>query len=298
MSFQERARSGICKSFLRLSLGALGVFPKKAARALMRVPQVRKTYRWLLHLFPQEMLVDVQGNKMYIHPADSTLDREFLLLGRTYEEGTTRVFRDTIKRGMTVVDIGAHIGYFTLVAAELVGREGKVFAFEPEPRNFSLLKRNVDLNGYKNTVLVNSAVSNEAGIVNLYLDSTDSGCNSLFSNERSQGSTPVAVTTLDDFVPDDVTIDFVKIDIEGTEEKALQGMERTLSKGDAKVLILEFNHQRLQRCGSSARRLWDKLDFFGFEMLEIGDNGIRKIAFDAAVRLGNAIDLNLVCLRK
>ncbi len=72
-----------------------------------------------------------------------------LLFKGAHEPGTTALFKKLVKEGMTVVDIGAHIGYFSLLAASLVREKGSVFAFEPEPRNYALLVRNIELNGFK-----------------------------------------------------------------------------------------------------------------------------------------------------
>ena len=186
------------------------------------------------------------------------------------------------------------------IAAKLVGPEGKVYAFEPEPRNISLLQRNVNINGYGNVTLVNENVSNKIGSEKLYLDSIDSGCHTLSPNERSKSSISVSITSLDEFFSEDITIDFIKMDIKGSEEKALQGMERILNKGDVNAMVIEFYPERLQGCGSSPKGLWDRrLTAFGFQIYEIRDRGVRKIDFEQAVQLRQKKEaINLLCLRK
>ena len=105
---------------------------------------------------------------------------------------------------------------------------------------------------------------------------------------------------MDEFFPVETPIDFIKMDIEGAEEKALQGMEGILSKGDVKTMIIEFYPERLQGVGSPPKRLWDRLTAFGFEIYEIRDEGVEeKIDFDQALcvcRKANCI--NLLCIRK
>ena len=283
----------IHRLIFRIFLRLLRIIPGKAN--LGRFPGIRESYLWLSRLFPKEMTVEFRGNKMYLRPADGVLERGFLLLGRTYEEGVTRLFYKLVKRGMTVVDIGAHIGYYTLIAAKLVGPEGKVFAFEPEPGNFSLLKRNVELNGYENVTLINRAVSDSNSVVTLYLDSVDSGAHGQAPDERTKGSIPVTATLLDESISSDVAIDFVKMDIEGGEEKALDGMQRILREAGVETLLLEFFPQKLEGCDSSPKRLWDKLNGFGFGIHEIADKGIGRISFDQALRKDRS---NLLCLRE
>ena len=80
-----------------------------------------------------------------------------------YEPFITAFVKDMIKEGDIVIDIGAHIGYYTLLFSKLVGKTGKVFAFEAHPDNFTLLKQNVETNGYTNVVVENKAVSNYNG---------------------------------------------------------------------------------------------------------------------------------------
>ena len=103
------------------------------------------------------------------------LDSLNLFACGVYEPLETRIFKRLINRNDVVFDVGANIGYYTLIATKLVGEKGRVFAFEPEPTNFSLLEKNVKLNGYKNVVLMQKAVLNKTGKTKLYLHRTAGG---------------------------------------------------------------------------------------------------------------------------
>ena len=88
------------------------------------------------------------GHKLYIDSSDISLTPALLMSGGVWESGITALLGKIISPGMTVVDIGANIGYHTLTAANLVGFNGKVYAFEPEPGNFNLLNKNIHINKY------------------------------------------------------------------------------------------------------------------------------------------------------
>ncbi|MCG2725697.1 MAG: FkbM family methyltransferase [Elusimicrobia bacterium] len=109
----------------------------------------------------------VQGHKMFLDPEDNlALSTCGVYAGESF---MTEFVKKVIKKGDIVLDLGAHIGYYTLIFAKLVGNEGKVIAFEPSPNNFALLKKNIGINGYKNVILKQKAVSNKNENIKLYL---------------------------------------------------------------------------------------------------------------------------------
>src|SRR5260370_4391252 len=115
------------------------------------VPGTQVIYELLFRLFwPNKKVVEVQGSMMYVDvfDPDPSMRRTFraYALNRVHEESTTSLFRSIVKEGDVVVDVGANVGYFTLLAAKLTGSNGKVYAFEPEPRNYRYLLSNIQLN--------------------------------------------------------------------------------------------------------------------------------------------------------
>ncbi|MDD5109704.1 MAG: FkbM family methyltransferase [Patescibacteria group bacterium] len=172
------------------------------------------------------------------------------MLHRTFEPLTTKVFEGVIKPGMTVVDLGANIGYFTLLAARLVGHEGKVFAFEPEPKNFSLLQKNISDNHYRNIVAVQSAVTDKIATVKLFLSRTNKGGHSLLPPQDSEGAVLVPSMSINSYFANSPShIDLIKMDIEGAEPLALNGMEEVLKKNPNIILITEFNPTVIRKGG-------------------------------------------------
>ncbi|MGH2521464.1 MAG: FkbM family methyltransferase [Anaerolineales bacterium] len=162
------------------------------------------------------------------------LQREAYYLGYV-QHLVVRIFADHVKAGTTVFDLGANFGQFTLLAAQLVGPGGQVFAFDPSPQAFAALQRNVALNGFPQVICRQVAVSNAPGTTTFYATpSTDLGTGSLAQAaaehfHRDAAPITVNVERLDDYfdqVPRPVSV--IKMDIQGAELLALQGAERLI----------------------------------------------------------------------
>jgi FkbM family methyltransferase len=163
-----------------------------------------------------------------------------LSLGSSFEPLETEIVKKEIKNGNVVVDIGANIGYYTLIFANLVGKEGKVFAFEPSPDNFALLQKNIEINNYQNVKLEQIAVSNKSGKTKLYL-TVNPGDNRIYDLHDNSNSLEVVTIRMDDYFSSyDGKIDFIKMDIQGAEWAAIQGMPLLLKKNKNIKILTEF----------------------------------------------------------
>jgi FkbM family methyltransferase len=242
----------------------------------------------------------IEGHRIHI-----TSDYIDLLKGQGYERGTTRVFTELVKEEMNVVDIGANIGYYTLLAARRVGPQGKVYAFEPEPRNFKLLSENLRLNGYENVVPIQKAVSNKAGTTSLFLSPRGSTSHSLLpSRDRSKRTITIETVTLDEFfaAEGNPAIQVVKMDIEGWEIEALDGMGKLIAGNSPLKMIVEFYPWGLLSRGISPRVLTDKLIELGFTLSAIDEETGQTTPFDEShlEQLAKFVDrhkssMNLLC---
>jgi FkbM family methyltransferase len=219
------------------------------------------------------VLVNVQGIKMYVDTKDTGV-APFLLQWGVYEKEETNLFKKLVKKGMTVVDVGANIGYYTLLAARLTGDDGRVFAFEPDPQNFALLSKNVALNGCENVVAVQKAISNESERAKLFLDKTNLGAHSLSeANVQIDNTITVDVTSLDDFFKNsNCKIDVIKMDVQGLEVKVLEGMVDTIDANENLVILTELWPLGLKNAGSSAEVFLEKLAEGGFTLYRVGQN--------------------------
>lgn len=179
----------------------------------------------------------VHGRKMYLDPNDS-LD---LSINHTYEETETALVKKEVKKGDVVLDIGANIGYYTLIFADLVGETGKVYAFEPDPTNFEILVKNIEVNGFKNIIPVNKAVTNTPGIISFYINKRNTGDNRIVDFEGSGKKIEVESVALDDYFSDyKGSVNFIKMDIQGAEGLALDGMKKLIERNRKIKIISEF----------------------------------------------------------
>lgn len=189
----------------------------------------------------------VQGHKMYLDKKDA-----LELSVRVYEPLQVNFVKKTVKEGDTVLDLGAHIGYYTLLFAKLVGNEGKVFSFEPNPENFSLLKKNVKENGYNNVEIFQKAVSGKTGKTKLYISEVSPGSRIYDSNE-DQKTMEIETVCLDDYFKDyDKKISFIKMDVEGAEGETVKGIVSILNKNEDIKIMTEFWPEGLKRSGVEA----------------------------------------------
>jgi len=191
-----------------------------------------------------------------------------------YEETTTRLLKELLSPGMIFMDIGAHVGYFSLLAAREVGAKGKVYAFEPDPSNFSLLVKNAELNGYGELAAFNVAMSNRVGEATLFLSGLDNGRHSTYRQDLPlRGNIPIQATTVDTFLEQQgwPEVDLVKIDVEGAERDVLDGMSHFLKQPHPFGLIVELNPPLLKAAGVNPLEFLSNPGNWGFKASLIDD---------------------------
>jgi FkbM family methyltransferase len=219
--------------------------------------------KWRLLQWASSFLVAEPEPGAFIRVADLENPIELALARRgLVEPQDVRFFLSLLEPGMTVLDVGANIGMYTVLAARRVGPAGRVHAFEPTPAVAGSLLRNIALNALDNVVVNEAAVSDTAGVATLFLGET---CD---RSSLAGGGTPVQVeaVTLDGYLADCEVpkVDVVKMDVEGAEARALRGAGRLLAGEDAPVLMLEFNAEALGAAGSSEAELRGLLEWHGY----------------------------------
>jgi FkbM family methyltransferase len=157
----------------------------------------------------------------------------------THETEVTEAVRTAVQPGQVALDLGANIGYHTLLLAQQVGPLGKVIAFEPLPGVFKVLQENIALNGYRNVVLENKAVASCSGPVNLKINDADPLTSTV--SIVSGGGIEIQAVSLDDyFAESGEKVAFVKMDVEHAEAQVIEGMERLLRK-DRPIMLIELH---------------------------------------------------------
>lgn len=182
----------------------------------------------------------------------------------TWEPEVTNVVSAIVKPGMTVIDLGAHIGYYTLIFAKRVGPAGRIAAFEPLPANFGLLTKNIGLNQLHNVEIFPQAAFSRIGevIVNVPDDVPNSGDASV-CHARGTKQLSVPAITLDSFCASKgFRPDIVKMDVEGAEYDVLIGAQQTITRCHPKMLI-ELHHFDGDR---SAHPVPDLLTGWGYQV--------------------------------
>ena len=187
--------------------------------------------------------------------------------------------------GQVFVDVGANIGYFSLLAASRVGASGAVFAFEPDPDNYSLLTRSAALNSQQHVIHATQAgLAAADGEARLYLSDDNLGDHQIFQAGEARRSTAITVLNGANFLGGKLQcIDLLKIDTQGSEFGVVQGLMPLLtSMAAAPRIIIELTPLSLRQCGSSGRMLIELLSELGQPMWIIDHLEHRLVASSCA----------------
>ena len=246
----------------------------------------------------------VWAGKMFLHPNDAFRLSIYGIHG-THD---FNIIKNNVKDGDNVIDLGANIGYFTLILAKLVGPTGKVFAFEPDPRNLALLKKNVEYNNYKNVIIVPKAVSNVNDKCTLYTGQKTFGQNKIYKpkNTKTQKFIPIDSETvrLDDFFKTNGLLDkisFIKMDVEGAEFLALSGMKEILKLNKNIKIFTEAEISYLEDAGSSYDQFIDLLteNDFTFSLADNRTETLTKVNKSQLEKiLNDEGSVNIFCVRE
>jgi FkbM family methyltransferase len=227
------------------------------------------------------LIFNLQKNiRIYLH-FDSKLSQ--LIYFNDFEKAERVFVNKVLKPGDTFVDVGANIGLFSLIAANCVGKKGRVVAFEPVEKIYQRFCDNIKLNDFLNVKSYNLAISDTTGeaLFNQIEDGYDAW--STFgtpTDGRSFSSNVVKCDTWDKFAFENDFIgkvSLMKIDVEGWETHVLNGALKTLIREDAPVLLVEFSDIMAHLAGSSCKTLYNTIKKLGYEMFRY-DEKLNKIS--------------------
>jgi FkbM family methyltransferase len=183
----------------------------------------------------------------------------------TYEPYDSALVRSHLKPGMTVIDVGANIGYYSLMAAAEVGSNGRVISFEPNPELGQQLQQTIRKNRIANLTLEPAGVSDVAGWANLFVPKeTGNNTATMIANEGGR-PVPVPIVTLDEYLEQHqiYQVDFLKIDVEGFEPKVIQGGCSAIRAKRIKAIFCEFNGVWLRQARTTPKAYYDQLRSLG-----------------------------------
>lgn len=216
-------------------------------------------------------IIDLGGVSLELNPEDRTLSTTLWNEG-VWEKTQTEQLLEQLSPGDTFVDVGANIGYYTVLAAQKVGPEGRVFAFEPDPESFALLQHNVERNGLSQVVLENKAAGAEDGKLELFLSTANRGDHRIYDPGGGRSSVEVAVVRLDDyFAKVGGPIHGMKIDTRGAECAILAGMGGILEAHAELSLVVAYYPGFVKAMGYEPAECFGDLAKRGFSMRSIDD---------------------------
>lgn len=234
--------------------------------AYVRHAPVNRGKGWLARRAKSFLVVELEPGVLVRATDPSSPVEDRMIRHGILEPETARAFAALVTPGATVLDIGANIGQYTLMAAVRVGPAGRVHAFEPTPPVAASLARNVALNRFTWVAVNALAVSDTSGMTRLSLHPKAPDINSIVGQRAPGPSIEVPTITLDEYVAtrDIPRVDLIKLDVEGAEPRVLRGGRALLTRPDGPLLFVEVNPEALEAGGTSAEEVYGLLRECGY----------------------------------
>lgn len=233
----------------------------------------------------------IYGHKMFVDTRDLSLAPHILLDGY-WEKWITNVFLEQVRPGMNVVDIGANVGFYSILAAHNIGQYGHLTCFEANPELADIVLNNLHINGLADrSVVVNKAAYSESTTLEFKIYHKFLGSSSLWADENYAESLgdhltilKVDAVTLDDYFAEGQRIDFLKIDAEGAEPHILKGAQRILRENKNLRIMMEFSPGMLRAAYGSVEQFCGEIHELGFKIFRINpDSKLQELSLSEAV---------------
>jgi FkbM family methyltransferase len=228
--------------------------------------------------------VRVPHGRLWVDLRDIGVGRKIFVHGR-YEEPEAAALRDSLRPGMSYLDVGGNLGYLATLAAKLVGPSGRVVAVEPEPYNFSLLRRNLRLNAPSHAVAVNAAAGAAPGTARLFKAAENLGDHRLYADGQTGGreGVDVPVVRLDALFAANgwPAPDFVKIDVQGYEPFVVAGLDGLVTADRPRAILTEYWPVGIRNAGGDPAAYLEWFRARGFSCHLFGDSGTQPVEYGA-----------------
>ncbi len=194
-----------------------------------------------------------------------------LIEGKEHEDIVKKTFMNNVNEGNTIIDIGANMGEFSLIAAKKVGHKGKVISIEPLNQAVTWLEKNYILNGFSNYEIIEKAAGKNKGTLTLYKRSESSKAGMLdpdISDKKLVNTGEIKVDTIDDIISSRNInqVEMLKIDVEGYEYEVLCGCKNSFKEYKIKKIICEIHSSFLKKKGLDKNSIYEILKENGFSI--------------------------------
>ena len=241
---------------------------------LLTQPTVRRMTNAILRRISPSS-VTYHDARVFLNPNDPVVSGA--LTFRVYEKKEIEFLRARCIPGMIFFDVGANVGLYTALSSRLVGDEGHVYSFEPDPGSFAYLEKTANSNFPDRITLKQAGLADQPGELTLYISPDNRGDNRLYKPANDTKVLPVRVEVLrfDDWVEsnginlNDRSV-FIKMDVQGFEGHVLEGMEKTLKTLGKAVLMMEFWPEGLKAAGRDPKDVLKFLSASGIKIHELG----------------------------
>ena len=239
---------------------------------LLRPWPLRQLTNWTIRqLLPRQ--IEIHGATVVLNPTDPVVSGA-LHFG-VYEKAETRFFQSACRDGMTFLDVGANLGYYTALATRAVGPNGRVLAVEPDPDSFGYLEQTIAANAVGNVQAFPVAASDAPATLPLYISTDNRGDNRLYASGEDRPQVEVTARPLDALLRENKidTVDLIKIDVQGYEPKVIAGLRETITASPNLTLLTEFWPQGIDEAGENADDFLQTLRELGLTLHELQPDG-------------------------
>jgi FkbM family methyltransferase len=254
------------------------------------------------HRLPADEIVEVETDvgPLLMHAADGVMTVAIREHG-VWEHEEAAWLRRVVRPGATVLDIGANVGYFSLLVAQLAGPTGHVVAVEPEHRNLGLLRANLWRHERDDIVVLPIAAWSSRTLLPLVLSEFNRGDHQVRPDSEASGAQLVPAAALDALLGEHATVDVVKVDTQGVDHEVIAGLRTTLERSADPQILIEYWLEGMEDRGIDARGVLAEYRSLGFELALLQDDGSAVVASDddviAACEAWDGRFVNLVLRR-
>jgi len=263
------ALTGILTGTLKFLFGKLPPdFPEFVYTVLLRPWPLRQITNFVI----QKSLPDSVSYGpavVKLNPSDPAVSGA--LAFRVYENAERDLLHSRCRPGMTFIDIGANIGYYTALATHAVGPQGRVLSLEPDPESFKYLSQTVAANNTQNISCFQLAAAAAPGTQRLYRSKDNRGDNRIYEPEPGWESLEIKTVTVDGLLEQlgISSVDFIKIDVQGAEGSVIAGMKNTIRNSGALTIMTEFWPAGMTQCGTDPLDFLAQLEQLGLTLYEL-----------------------------